>query len=88
MQNTTYKINKFGEKLKYLLAVKQWSQQQLADKMGITQQCVSRWINGNREPSIDDLILICYFLNEDPSELIGFNDLSSDDFKRFDEMFK
>ncbi len=82
------KLNKLGEKLKYLLAVNEYTQQQLADKLGTTQQCISRWINGNREPSIDDILLICYFLNEDPNELLGFNDISQDEFKKFDNLFK
>lgn len=76
----TFKLNKFGEKLKYLLSVKKWSQQQLADKLGTTQQCISRWINGNREPSLDDVILVCHFLDEDPNEMLGFNDIPANEY--------
>ncbi len=75
MRMSTVKLNKFGEKLGYALSVKGWSQQQLADKMYTTQQCISRWINGNREPSLDDVLLVCRLLDEDPNELLGYNDL-------------
>lgn len=69
------KLNKFGEKLAYYLSVKGWSQQQLADKLGTTQQCISRWIKGNREPSLDVLLSICYIFEESPNELLGFSEI-------------
>ena len=86
MQNTTCKINIFGEKLGYLLSIKGWSQQKLADKLRITQQCVSRWVNGNREPCIDDILLICQLLDEDPNELLGFNDIPAEAYADFDNL--
>ena len=88
MNKTSNKLNNFANNLKNALYAKGWSQNQLARKLGITQQCVSRWVKGNREPSIDDIILICYFLDEDPNELIGFNDLSPDELKNFDNLFE
>ncbi len=84
MQQLSVKLNKFGEKLGYLLSVKGWSQQYLADKLCTTQQCISRWVNGNREPSLDDVLLVCYFLDEDPNELLGFNDIPKKDYAKFD----
>lgn len=77
------KINKLGEKLKYYLTLKGWSQQQLADKLGTTQQCISRWINGSREPSLDDILILCHIFGEDPGELLGFNDIPSDELAKF-----
>lgn len=77
------KLNKFGEKLGYLLSVKGWSQQQFANKLHTSQQCISRWVNGNREPSLDDVLLICHFLDEDPNEMLGFNDLPNEAFAKF-----
>lgn len=87
MKKSEVKINRFSANLKDALSGK-WTQKRLAKKLGTTQQCVSRWVNGDREPSIDDIILICHFLNEDPSDLIGFNDISPDEFKKFDDIFK
>lgn len=75
MNKSVNKLNKFGEKLAYYLSVKGWSQQQLADKLGTTQQCISRWIKGNREPSLDVLLSICYIFEESPNELLGFSEI-------------
>lgn len=83
MQTTSCKVNKFGEKLGYMLSVKGWSQQQLADKLHTSQQCISRWINGNREPSLDDVLLICRIFDEDPNEMLGFNDLSGEELDNY-----
>lgn len=77
------KINKVAEKLKYYLKLKRWSQQTLADKLGTSQQSISRWVNGETEPELDDVILASYFLDEDPSELLGFNDISPDELINF-----
>lgn len=52
----TLKLNKLGEKLNYYLSLKGWSQQRLADKLGTTQQSISRWVNGQTEPELDDLL--------------------------------
>lgn len=86
MKKQEIKINRFGENLKNILAVVGWTQQQLADKLCTTQQCISHWINGDREPSLDALILVSHFLDEDPNELLGFNDLRGEDFSRFEDM--
>lgn len=82
------KLNKFGEKLNYYLTLKDWSQQRLADNLGTTQQSVSRWVNGQTEPELDDILLICYLLDEDPNEFLGFNDISVTEFKNFENLRK
>ena len=82
------KLNKLGEKLNYYLSLKGWSQQRLADKLGTTQQSISRWVNGQTEPELDDLLLICYLMDEDPNEFLGFNDISTDEFSKFENMRK
>lgn len=80
---SSYKINKFGEKLGYLLSVKGRSQQWLADKLHTSQQCISRWVNGNREPSLDDVLLICRIFDENPDEMLGYNDLSGEELDSY-----
>ncbi len=74
MDNTS-RLNKFGEKLKYYLNVNGWSQKFFAEKLGTSQQTISRWINGECEPELDTLIIISYILNEDPNELLGYSDI-------------
>ena len=47
---------------------------QLSEKLGTTQQTVSRWVNGINEPDLSTLIEICKILNETPDSLLGFDD--------------
>ena len=83
MKQSTAKLNKFGEKLAYILTVKEWSQKQLAEILGTSQQCISRWVNGNREPSLDDVLLVCNILDEDPNELLGFNYIPAECYNNY-----
>ena len=46
------------------------TQKQLADLIGVAQQHVSRWENGNHRPSIDILMKIAEILNCNISDLI------------------
>lgn len=80
---SVWKINKLGEKISYYLNINRWSQQDLADKLKTTQQSVSRWVNGQTEPELDDILLICYWLGKDPNEFLGFNDISKDELKKY-----
>lgn len=88
MKQPMWKLNKVGEKIAYYLSLKGWSQQMLADKLGTTQQSISRWIKGQTEPSLDDVLLTCYFLGEEPNELLGFNDIAPEEFARYDEIYE
>ena len=78
------RINKFGEKFAEALKAKELTQEQLANKIGTTQQTISRWINNQREPSIDDILLICHFLDEDPNEIIGYNETTAHTFEAWE----
>lgn len=46
------------------------SQEQLADKIGVAQQHVSRWENEKHRPSVDVLIKIAAVLNCSIGDLI------------------
>ena len=48
----------FGEKLLLLREQNNLSQVELANILGITQQCVSTWERGERKPSVDIIIKI------------------------------
>ncbi len=82
------KLNKFGEKLAYYLSLKNLPQQRLADMLCTSQQSISRWINGITEPDLDAILLICRALDEDPNELLGYNDISDAEFTKFGDGFK
>lgn len=68
-------MNKFGERLQAAIKAKELSQQQFADRLGTTQQAVSRWINGSRQPDLDTFIRICLWLDETPNDMLGFDEI-------------
>lgn len=49
---------RFAENLKALRADNKLSQANLADKLGVTQQCVSEWELGKTEPTLSYLCLL------------------------------
>jgi transcriptional regulator with XRE-family HTH domain len=64
----------FGEKLKSERTKKGWSQEELAEKLFVSRQSISKWENGQNYPSIEIIIKI--------SDLFG---LTIDELLRSDE---
>ena len=50
----------FGDKLKALRTGQKWTQQQLADKLGVAKSIVSYYESGDRYPSYDVLVKIAH----------------------------
>ena len=48
-----------------------WTQVQLAQKLGITKQTVSNWENDNIQPSIDMLVKLSKIFNVTTDSLLG-----------------
>ncbi len=67
-------MNKFAERLKEVLKVRELTQYKFAKLVGTSHQTVSRWCGGEREPNFDMLLLICKQLEEDPNYLLGWDD--------------
>ncbi len=67
-------MNKFAERLKEVLRVKELTQYKLAKALNTSHQTVSRWCAGMREPNFDMLLAICKELDEDPNYLLGWDD--------------
>ncbi|MDE7082161.1 MAG: helix-turn-helix domain-containing protein [Clostridia bacterium] len=61
----------FGNRLKLLRNEKQFSQKQLADKLGIAVSTYANWEQGRREPSIIDIYKIMLALEIQPNDLFG-----------------
>lgn len=61
---------KFNEKLKVLRTEKGYTQEEIATKLNISRQSVSKWENGINEPDIETLKKICIIFNCSISDLI------------------
>ena len=48
-----------GEKILALRKARGWSQEELAERVGVTRQAVSRWESGTAKPDADKTISIC-----------------------------
>lgn len=71
-----------SEKIKKLRKKKGMSQDELAIKIHVVRQTVSRWENGLSVPDADELILLAETLNVSVNELLGMekeNDTSRED---------
>lgn len=48
-----------GEKILNMRKARGWSQEELADRTGVSRQAVSRWESGSAKPDADKIIAIC-----------------------------
>lgn len=82
------KYNEFGKNLLWALSENCITQKGIADKLGTTQQTISRWIKSNTEPSIDDILKLCYYLKTTPNELLGWEDIDINVFEKWLEEYE
>lgn len=66
---------KFSEKLQKLRKENGMSQEDLADKLDVSRQSVSKWESGQTYPEMDKLLTMCKIFN------ITLDDLTNDDVK-------
>ena len=64
-------MNNFGNKIRELRKKKGISQLRLATDLNTTQNTISRYETGEREPGIDELIKIADYFNVSVDYLIG-----------------
>ncbi len=64
----------FKDKIKELRISKNLSQQQLADKLGLSQSAVAKWELGKTEPTASAIIAIAKFFNETTDYILGLED--------------
>ena len=48
-----------GEKILNMRKAREWSQEELADRAGVSRQAVSRWESGSAKPDADKIIILC-----------------------------
>jgi transcriptional regulator with XRE-family HTH domain len=54
----THRKPSTGDRLSERLAQKKWSQCEFAERLGISTSAVSRWISGERKPSLEMAFLL------------------------------
>ena len=70
---------KFGDNLRKIRKSKKMSQEQLAEKMNVTRQSVSKWENGESYPEMNNIFELCKVFNCKLNELVypDMSDISS-----------
>ena len=48
-----------GEKIQNMRKARGWSQEELAARVGVTRQAVSRWESGSAKPDADKILAVC-----------------------------
>ena len=73
---------KFGDNLKQIRKSKKISQEELADKLGVSRQSVSKWETGENYPSMQNIVCLCDIFR------CKMNDLVHESFEDIDFMDK
>ncbi len=60
-----------GEKILSLRKARGWSQEELADRIGVTRQAVSRWESDSAKPDADKIIAVCKEFGVSADYLLG-----------------
>ena len=59
-----------ADRIQYLRKQKGYSQEELADKVGVSRQAVSKWENGSSDPSTTNLIALANLFDITPEEML------------------
>lgn len=65
----------FGQRLKKVLAERGMMQKELAEKIGVNEMAISRYVHGGRIVSASILIDICKALNVSADYLLGLTEV-------------
>lgn len=70
----------YNNRIRVILAEKQVSNRTLAEKMGVSEMTISRWVTNKVQPSMSQFVEISKLLNVDIRGLIEVNplDISGD----------
>ena len=64
----------FGEKLSAARKAKGFSQEELAAKIEVSRQAISKWETGSAQPETANILKLCEVLEISPNELFGFEE--------------
>lgn len=73
---------KLSDNLKRIRKDNNLSQEQLAEKLGVSRQAVSKWESGQSYPEMDKVLLICKLFNYNIDELMNENIKEVDETKQ------
>ena len=73
---------KIGKFISQLRKEKNMTQQELADKLGVTDRAISHWENGRRLPDYSLLKDLCDILSISINELFSGERISKEDYKK------
>lgn len=73
---------KIGKFIAELRKSNNWTQQQLGDKIGVTNKTISRWENGNYMPDIEMLQILSQLFNVSINELLAGQKLDDKEFRK------
>ena len=63
----------FSQNLQYLRKEKNMTQEQLAEKLEVSRQAVSKWEAGSAYPEMDKIIVMCRMFDIDMDTLVNGN---------------
>ena len=66
----------FGQRLKAALSSRHMMQKELAEKIGVNEMAISRYVHGGRMVSVSILIDICKTLNVSADYLLGLTEVT------------
>lgn len=64
----------FSENLAFLRKSKNLSQEEIADRLGVSRQAISKWENGQALPETANIMKLCEILEVTPNELLGYEE--------------
>lgn len=64
-------MSAFSDRLREQRKAKEYTQERFSDTIGISRDTLSKWENGSRSPTIEQLLNLCEILECDPDYLLG-----------------
>ncbi len=67
--------NSFPQRLKELLKFENISQKEFAQRVGVSQSCVTFWIKGERQPTAENIYMISVTFSVSADYLLGIDEI-------------
>ncbi|MDF7639413.1 helix-turn-helix domain-containing protein [Lactobacillus sp. ESL0791] len=74
-------MDTLNERIRNLRLKKNWSQEELAEKMDVSRQSVSKWENGDAQPDLDKVVQLGKLFNVSLDTLLAGKDNEQEDTK-------